>query len=140
MNLTIIMYHYVRPLKNSKYPKINGLELEGFKRQLDFFLKNYKLVTAEEIIEWVRIKKRLPDNAIWLTFDDGYKDHFKYVLPELLSRNIQGTFFPPSKPILENTLLDVNAIHYILSKTEDISILLNKLKSLCIKNDISCRV
>ena len=25
------MYHYVRPIKNSKYYKIKGLEIDGFK-------------------------------------------------------------------------------------------------------------
>jgi len=27
--LTIVMYHYVRPIKGSAWPKIKGLELEG---------------------------------------------------------------------------------------------------------------
>ena len=36
----IVMYHYVRPIKNSKYPNIKGLELHGFQRQIEFFKKN----------------------------------------------------------------------------------------------------
>ena len=35
------MYHYVRPLKKSKYPEINGLELSGFIRQLEYFKKKF---------------------------------------------------------------------------------------------------
>ena len=137
MSLTIIMYHYVRPIKKSKYPKINGLELDGFKRQLEFFKGNYNFVSAEETIEHFTTKRNLPENSIWLTFDDGYKDHFRYVLPELSKRKIQGTFFPPAEPILNNSLLDVNAIHFILAKTKDVSIQLDKLKKLCIKENIS---
>ena len=38
-DLTIITYHYVRPIIDSKFPGIKGLEIEGFKRQLDFFRK-----------------------------------------------------------------------------------------------------
>ncbi len=40
-NITIIMYHYVREIKNSKYPTIKGLEISSFKRQLDFLEKNF---------------------------------------------------------------------------------------------------
>ena len=54
-NITIVMYHYVRDLKNSKYPKIKGLDISFFKeeilnfsstnstRLLDFFFKELLL-------------------------------------------------------------------------------------------------
>ena len=45
--LTIIMYHYVREIKNSKYPKIKGLEFSGFKRQLDFLENNFEIIDFE---------------------------------------------------------------------------------------------
>ena len=34
-NLTIVMYHYVRDLKNSRYPDIKGLDVSLFKEQID---------------------------------------------------------------------------------------------------------
>ena len=40
--LSIVMYHYVRPIKESKFPGIKGLELDGFKRQLDYFTDNFR--------------------------------------------------------------------------------------------------
>ena len=30
-NLTIVMYHYVRDLKNTRYPGIKGLDIDLFK-------------------------------------------------------------------------------------------------------------
>ena len=39
------MYHYVRPIVGSKFPGIKGLELEGFKRQLDYLTKNFTFVS-----------------------------------------------------------------------------------------------
>ena len=109
------MYHYVRPIKGSKYPNIKGLELEGFFRQLDFFQDNFKIITAEEVVKNINKRVNLSDDSLWLTFDDGYKDHINFVLPELKKRGIQGTFFPTVKPIVEKNDLDVNAIHYILA-------------------------
>ena len=35
--INIIMYHYVREIKKSKYPNLNGLEFIDFKKQIDFF-------------------------------------------------------------------------------------------------------
>ena len=42
-NLTIIMYHYVRPIAKSYYPLIKGLELDSFKTQLNYLEKNYEM-------------------------------------------------------------------------------------------------
>jgi hypothetical protein len=115
------MYHYVRPIRDSAYPKLKGLELAGFKRQLDFLSSKYEFVTAEDVINAVNFKKKLPDNSCWLTFDDGYKDHYSYVFPELLKKKIQGSFFPSVKPVLERIMLDTNSIHYILASAKIIN-------------------
>lgn len=119
--MNIIMYHYVRPIKDSAYPKLKGLEFAGFKRQLDFLSSKYEFVTADDVMNAVNFKKKLPNNCCWLTFDDGYKDHHSYVLPELLKRKIQGSFFPSAKPILERVMLDTNSIHYILASAKIIN-------------------
>lgn len=129
--INIVMYHYVRPIKDSSYPKIKGLELEGFQRQLDYLALKSTFITAEDLIDAATKGKRLPDNACWLTFDDGYKDHFKYVLPELSKRNIQGSFFPPVKPITERVMLDVNSVHYILASASDIDDLMESFTYEC---------
>lgn len=50
-----------------------------------------------------------------LTFDDGYIDHYTNVFPILKEHKIQGSFFMPGRTIAENTLLDVNKIHFILA-------------------------
>ena len=39
--VTIVMYHYVRDLKNSRYPNIKGLDIEKFKKQIKFFKENH---------------------------------------------------------------------------------------------------
>ena len=116
--LIIVTYHYVRPLKNSRFPKLKALELDAFKRQLDYLSSKYNFITAEELIAHTNGEKKLPLNPCYLTFDDGFKDQVKYVMPELMRRNIQGSFFISAKPIHERQLLDVHAIHYILACSE----------------------
>ena len=82
-DITIVMYHYVREIEKSKYPKIKGLEFSSFCKQLDYLNDNYKIIKVEEIINCLKTGSKLPPQSCWLTFDDGYKDHFSFVLPEL---------------------------------------------------------
>ena len=114
--VTVVMYHYVRDLKNSRYPNIKGLDIEKFKKQIKFFKENYNFIRMEDLIEYYKSpnKKSLPDKSILLTFDDGYKDHYTYVLPVLLENNIQGSFYIPTKCFQDKEVLDVNKIHFIL--------------------------
>lgn len=117
--IKIVMYHYIRDLKYSRYPEIKGLDIKSFKEQIQYLLKHYKIIKMEELIEAVKSQTRLPNNSLILTFDDAYKDHFEFVFPILDELNIQGSFFPPAKAIQEYQVLDVNKIHFILASIED---------------------
>ena len=131
-HLTIVMYHYVRPIKKSQYPKIKGLELEGFKRQLDYLSSKYSIITAEQLIANSLGKEVLPKNPCYLTFDDGFRDHIDYVMPELLNRKLQGSFFPPANAIEKREMLNVHAIHFILASTNDFKELVVDINNACL--------
>ena len=115
--LGIVMYHYVRDLGNSRYPGIKGLDYSLFKKQIHFFNENFHVITMEQLIEYYTCGTQLPENAILLTFDDGYIDNYTYVLPILREYHMQGSFFVPGKVVMENSLLDVNKIHFLLAGT-----------------------
>ena len=132
--LTVVMYHYVRNLEDSRYPEIKGLELDLFIKQIEFFIKNYNIVTMEDVIDCEKGKKQLPEKSLLLTFDDGYHEHFTNVYPILKCYGVQGSFFIPAKAILEHTLLDVNKIHFILASLVDSTELVLDLKNDIIKN------
>ena len=136
-DLTIVMYHYVRNIKSSQYKNIKGLETVGFRRQLDYLSDNFNIIKAEVLIDFVKNDIQLPKNSCLITFDDGYKDHLTFVLPELLKRKLQGSFFPPVKPVLEREILDVNRIHFILACTNDFSKLVYDVDNLCIDHGIT---
>jgi len=124
------MYHYVRPIQESKYPEIKGLELSQFRQQLDYLSNLYNPVTTGQVVEAYNGCGALPKNPVLLSFDDGYLDHFQYVFPELISRNITGLFFPVSEVVLEGGVLDINKIHYILAAQKNVSALLNYIYEL----------
>ncbi len=115
MNLYIIMYHYVRNLRNSRYPNIKGLDYVSFGNQITWLMKHFNLVRMEQVIATIKREYTLPEKAVLLTFDDGYIDNYTYVLPVLEEFGIQGSFFIPGKTFAEHKLLDVNKIHHILA-------------------------
>lgn len=118
-DLSIIMYHYVRDFKRTRFPGIRGLDLEGFRRQLDHLQQKFQIVGVEDVIAAQRGQQVLPPAAALLTFDDGYAEHYDLVFPELHERRLLGCFYAPVAPLREHRLLDVNRIHFILAATLD---------------------
>lgn len=108
------MYHYVRE-HNDNTPYFKALNIEDFRKQLDFFEQEYGIANYEDISN---LKKGILTTKVYLTFDDGVSDHFQYVFPELVKRNISGIFYIPTLPYVQNKILDVHKTHLILGSTE----------------------
>ena len=109
------MYHYTRDLQHSRYPHIKGLDIPLFRQQLEYMKGTFNVVTMEQVIDAVERNIELPENALLLTFDDGYVDNYTYAMPLLEEYGMQGSFFIPGKTFATHQLLDVNKIHYILA-------------------------
>lgn len=125
--VTVVMYHYVRDLVNSRFPSLKGLDFSLFVKQIEYLKKNYSFIRMEDLVEWIYNQKPLPANAVLLTFDDAYIDHYLNVFPLLDSLKIQGSFFAPVKAITEHQVLDVNKVHFILASTNEKQII-NEIK------------
>lgn len=117
--LTIVMYHYVRDLRHSRYPEIKGLSKDDFEEQIQYIKKHYNVISGPELMDAIDQGAPLPPRPLILTFDDGYIDHFTEVFPVLDRENLPGCFFPPAKCILEHEVLDVHKIHFILASTPE---------------------
>ena len=118
--VTIIMYHYIRDLRNSRHPNIKGLDIRLFREQIEYLSNNYTIITMESLIAACDAAESgegaaLPENAALLTFDDGYLDHYTNVFPLLDALGVQGSFFFPTKSLMREAILEVNKIHLILA-------------------------
>ena len=112
---TIVMYHYVRDLTETRFPQIRGLTTSRFRAQIAYMRRFYRFVTLDEVSEACHGGRELPENAALLTFDDGYSDHYLNVFPILDAEGIQGVFFPPVCAVRDRRVLDVNKVHFILA-------------------------
>lgn len=114
----VVMYHYVRDLVNNRYPQIKGMDFDKFRSQITYFKKNYSIITMEDAVAAWNDNEKLPENALLLTFDDGYIDGYTNVFPLLHEEKLQGSFFISSKTFSENVLMDVNKIHFMLASAD----------------------
>jgi len=126
--LATVMYHWVRPIRNSRWPRIRGLELDDFRSQLAYLKRNYTIVSLPEVIDALD-GRDLPDDACLLTFDDGYADHYQHVFPLLHDAKVSGAFFPIGRSVAERWVADVNKIHFILASQPNVAALLPDIAS-----------
>lgn len=116
--ITSVMYHYVRPIEKTQ---LRYLSTEDFEKQLDWLENSIApFLTAEQ---WEMSKKGKDLDGVLLTFDDGLKDHIKYVLPILEKRGLFAIFFVSSSPLSTNSMLAVHLTHKLLSIGESQEIL-----------------
>jgi peptidoglycan/xylan/chitin deacetylase (PgdA/CDA1 family) len=109
------MYHYIRDLPNSRFPNIKGLDLLYFRKQIEYFENNFRIITVEDVLN--NISSNSNRDCVLLTFDDGYIDHYTNVFPLMVEKNISGVFSMPGRILKEGKVLDVNKIHFLLAST-----------------------
>ena len=121
-----VMYHYVRPFSDTKLRVFSETD---FNSQLDYFAENFGFVTKEDWLNF-RLRGHIPQGVL-LTFDDGLKDHFVTVMPELMKRRIFAVFYVNTDPLQGNPL-SVHLVHWLLANSDINQIfdfLLPRLKS-----------
>ena len=129
MKLTIVMYHYVRPVRRSRFPGIKGLETDEFRGQIDYIKRHYQIISGADLLGAAAAGAwdALPPAPALLTFDDGYADHFTEVFPILRRQRLSGCFFSPAQCVLERRILDVNKIHFILASVPDKQVIVDRI-------------
>lgn len=70
------------------------VDKDKFLSQMEILRKDgYAVMALKDIINRIAEKKTLPDKAIAITFDDGYRDNTKNAAPILAEFSFQVTFF-----------------------------------------------
>lgn len=89
----IFTFHRVLPAEEKCFEPEMSTGVEKFRDFLDWILKNYQVVSLDEIASrnGKPSTKQRPDCAI--TFDDGWYDNFTYAFPELARRGMTATIF-----------------------------------------------
>ena len=114
-NNLILNYHGVVKKYNPLLTK-NHLPLEQFEAQMEYFKKNFTILSLEEIFYNKGKKTKIVSRKnIAITFDDGYLNNFENAFPVLNSLNLPSTIFVTGQSIENPTsplwydLLDILA-------------------------------
>src|SRR5215470_5585259 len=91
--LRVVMYHYVRDLPRTQFPRLKGILIDDFRQQVDELSSKYEMASVESALDFMTGEYRPRRDLCLLTFDDGLKEHYAYVTPILAETGIQGLFF-----------------------------------------------
>lgn len=86
----VLLYHQIAPAPDGPY----SITPQLFREHLDALLKNgYHMISADELTGFLEGKASLPEKAVAITFDDGYRSFYRYAYPELKRRGLPATDF-----------------------------------------------
>ena len=92
-----IIHPFYHTVTNAYLPHITPLykpkTFEKFKNDLDFLLKYFHAVDAEDVLLHTTGEKKLTKNAFHLSFDDGLKEVYTEITPYLYRKGIPATVF-----------------------------------------------
>lgn len=117
-SLHIVAYHYVRDLPRTRFPRIKGLMLDEFRRQVAWFASNHETVALDAALEFVEGKYQPANDLCLFTFDDGLKEHYSEVLPVLKEYNIQGLFGIVTSCVEDHAVAPVHMNHFLMAELE----------------------
>lgn len=114
--LAVLRYHAVcNPDRAYASPWIS-VTPEGFRNQIRYLSKHYPILDLDEAVARIQSGKNLPDNALAITFDDGYQDNFA-AAQILKAYGATATFFITTNCIDDREVFWVSELRYLLSKT-----------------------
>lgn len=88
--VAVLMYHHIED--KSEQPHI--LPVQHFKRQLELLqINGFHVISMDDYINFMTKGAAIPDNAILLTFDDGYESFYTHAFPVLKKYNYPATNF-----------------------------------------------
>lgn len=116
LDLTVMMYHYVRDLGDDAEQDsgIPGLPVRAFEAQLDTLARKHTFVTWADVRMAIQGDRPLPSAPCLLTFDDGVRDHYVNVFRVLHARGLSGLFFVLDRSNSEGLVL-AHKIHFLLA-------------------------
>jgi len=88
--LIVLAYHSVGA--NSSFTNLT-LDFRTFDAQMAYLSTRYKVLSMDEVTETLRSGRSFTEDAVAITFDDGYRDNYDWVFPILRKYNLPATIY-----------------------------------------------
>jgi peptidoglycan/xylan/chitin deacetylase (PgdA/CDA1 family) len=127
----VLQYHSVSPSHDLNADYINpGLSVtqKDFERQIEFLVRNYNVMTMDQLLTYVQTEQKGTKMALAVTFDDGYRDNYFYAFPILRAYNVPALFYLTTDCIDGGTYFWISELRYIILKSTKTRIRLDTLE------------
>ncbi len=101
-SLRILMYHKISE-SETDFLTVNSQQL---KQQLLWLKEHYHIIKLSDLQKHIEFKTALPQNALLITFDDGYKNNYELAYPIFKELNVPFSIFLVSDFINQSLLYD----------------------------------
>ncbi|WP_338852735.1 polysaccharide deacetylase family protein [Alteromonas macleodii] len=88
-NAAILLYHHV----SSSTPASTSISPEAFKSHLEYLDAHHTVVSLQDVVSAIQHNTTLPENAVAITFDDGYANILDNAHPILADLGFPYTVF-----------------------------------------------
>lgn len=113
--VAILMYHRVSPQKDNW--SLQALSPQSFERQIQYLSKNYEILPIHALTQCLQQGKPLPEKAVTITLDDGYRDNYVHAYPILKKYDVPATIFLTTGHINTGELFWFDKVRYIIHNT-----------------------
>ena len=87
---TVLMYH---KFGESSFPS-TSIQIDTFRNHLSFLKeKKFNVLPLSELVDFLENSKNLPEKAVFITIDDGYRSFYNNAFPLLKEFNFPFTIF-----------------------------------------------
>ena len=94
------------------------MNVDEFYRQMSYIKDNCNILSMDEIVDIKRKDEMWPENAVAVTFDDGFKNNYECAAPILNELNIPATFYICSGMIDSKKMFWVDKIEDCINRTK----------------------
>ena len=130
----ILAYHRVNP--RYEFPSDVPLASpEDFEEEIRYLTRKYRVIPLMELCRNLTNRDRIPSDAVVITFDDGYRDNYRYAYPILRKYGVPATIFLATGHIDSGTPFWWDRLGYAVHKTAQERLSLNGLGAYSLKTD-----
>lgn len=113
--LRIVFYHLVSSVPRLHYPIKNTVSPELFIRQIEYFVKNFEIISLKEAVK--RFNQNFNfDRQLVITTDDGFEENFSQIFPILRRYKLPATLFLIENAIDNKSLMWRHAIFVLIEE------------------------
>ncbi len=125
-NIVVLMYHR---FNENKYPS-TSISKVLFEEHINFLIEeNIKILPLSDLINYFKMKKKLPERSVFITIDDAFKSFYHHGFPILKKHKLPFSIFVSSDFVSSESNSDSMSWSMLKEISENNGLVLNHSKS-----------